>query len=520
MKILIVEDEQHSREHLAALLQNRHEILQADNVPLAMEIFLREKPELVLTDICMPQKTGIELTAFIAENHPQTVVVMITGFSDFQYTKAAIEYGVFDYILKPVSRDKLLEVVDNAAKKIAEENRKREMQNIFQKYFSENRALIRRQHFENLLFRRLSDFGHIKSEDSLCFGQGRFRLIAMKSVNLHEGLSLEGEYYVTTYLQKYILRKIPDTAASTFGNIMYWVWAVQPASHFDDNARLAQFLAEVQKDIQKRFFCDLSIGISNASEKQQEMYLLRRQALEAIGAEENGGVFFFEDLGSENSMAEQARYDLNELISLIKKGSRERALEVLGGILESGFSEDSLQTDKLVEMIIGTITFSLYSTRLYSEEIRASSEEWMQRIVRGQSVDRQKFESWICSVCDAVHTLQIKKGDCLIDTILQYVNDHYSEAIGLEEVSRVVGRNSSYISRLIKEKTDKSFTALLTERRMEAAKHLLKHSTQKIQAIAAEVGYPNPNYFDRVFKQAVGMNPNEYRLIAAEFRIS
>jgi len=520
MKILIVEDEQHSREHLAALLCDRHEILQADNVPRAVETLMQEQPELVLTDICMPQKNGIELAAFIAKNYPQTVVVMITGFSDFQYTKAAIEYGVFDYILKPVSRDNLYEIIHKAAKKIAEEKRKEELQSIFQKYFSENLTLLCQQHFENLLFRRLSDLDHIKGENVLRFRHGPFRLIAIRSVNLNEDLSLEGEYYVTTYLKKYILRKKPNTVASTFGNIMYWIWAIEPGNAYEDNIRLNEFLTELHRDVQKRFFCSLSVGISNLAENQKDMYLLRKQALEVIGTEQDGGIFFYEDLGNENDSSQRVRYDLNELIALIKKGNRERVRDVLKKILDSGFTEDSPHTGKLVEMMVGTITFSLCSTDLYSEEIRTSSQELMHRVVQGQNIDRQKFESWICAVCDAVQNMQVKKGDCLVDTILQYINDNYNKAIGLEEVSRMVRRNSSYLSRLVKEKTDKSFTVLLTERRLEAAKHLLKHSTKKIQAVAAEVGYPNPNYFNRVFKQAVGMNPNEYRLIAAAFRVS
>lgn len=520
MKILIVEDEQHSREHLAALLCGQHEILQAENVNRALQLLEQEKPELVLTDICMPQKSGIELTAQIAEHHPQTVVVMITGFSDFQYTKAAIEYGVFDYILKPVSRENLLAVVSKAAKKIADDHRKAELQSIFQKYFSENRTLIRRQHFENLLFRRLPDAAGEADESALCFGPGPFRLVAMQPVRLNAGLSPEGEYYVTAHLQKYILRKLPEAAASTFGNIMYWVWAVRPASSFEDSERLNQFLCELHRDVEKRFFCGLCVGISNASETQRDMYLLRKQALLAISAEERGGIFFYEDLGDETETSQQLRYDLNELTSLIKKSHKEKVLSVLQKMMDSGFSGDPLHTGRLVEMMIGTITFSLSSTHLYSEEIRSSSEELTRRVMEGQSIRRQELEAWVGSVCDAVQSMQRKKGDCLVDTILQYINENYGKTIGLQEASRMVQRNASYLSRLIKEKTDKSFTALLTERRMEAAKHLLKHSTKKIHAIATEVGYPNPNYFDRVFKQSVGMNPNEYRLIAAAFQVS
>lgn len=517
MKILIVEDEHHSRKHLADILAPFHEIMECDNVLDAMNFLEKEKPDIVLTDICMPQKTGIDLAAYIAAHDPDLIVIMITGFSDFQYTKAAIEYSVFDYILKPVSRELLLEVIEKASKKISEAARKKELQSLFQRYFSENQAQIRQKYFEDLLFRRIHNEENADRHIRLGFAYGRFRLVAVKPVHKNQQLSLEGEYYLTSYLEKYIRQKLPDTVSATFGNIMYCIWEVKSDDHFDDNLVLSQMLTDMQQEIREIFFCGLLIGISNSSQQEQELYLLRKQAIEATADQETAGVFFYEDIVTDTLASSKIRYDLSQLASWIRKGNKSRVLRIVEKQLASPQETDA-DTQNIYEMMISTVLYSLSGTELFSGEIRSSSEELFQKVVGGVKISRSSFDSWIASVCDTVSGINCKKGANLVNTILKYVNENYSSNIGLEEVSRVVCRNSSYISRVIKEKTDKSFTALLTQRRIEAAKHLLKHSTKKINDIALEVGYPNPNYFDRVFKQAVNMNPNEYREITNAFR--
>ena len=74
-----------------------------------------------------------------------------------------------------------------------------------------------------------------------------------------------------------------------------------------------------------------------------------------------------------------------------------------------------------------------------------------------------------------------------------------------------MGRNPSYVSRLIKEYTGKNFTQLLTDKRIHEAKHLLKDTSLKVGEIAERVGYVNVRYFNRVFKATMNMSANDYR---------
>lgn len=100
---------------------------------------------------------------------------------------------------------------------------------------------------------------------------------------------------------------------------------------------------------------------------------------------------------------------------------------------------------------------------------------------------------------------------------MKYIKSNYNQSISLTSVSEYVQRNPSYVSRLIRQHTGKNFTMILTEKRVEASKRLLKETDKKITDISDLVGYPNQRYFNRVFSSYVGMAPNDYRKITQTF---
>ncbi len=93
----------------------------------------------------------------------------------------------------------------------------------------------------------------------------------------------------------------------------------------------------------------------------------------------------------------------------------------------------------------------------------------------------------------------------------QYIGGHYMEQVRLSEVSELVYMNPSYFSTLFKKETGISFSDYLTERRMEAAKRLLRESRYSVREIAERVGYVETAYFSRLFKKQVGLKPSQYR---------
>ena len=81
------------------------------------ELIQKQVPDIILTDINMPQLNGIQLTSLVRETYPQVHLVFLTGYDDFDYALSAVKLGVDDYLLKPFSRQDIEENVgENQAK--------------------------------------------------------------------------------------------------------------------------------------------------------------------------------------------------------------------------------------------------------------------------------------------------------------------------------------------------------------------------------------------------------------------
>lgn len=160
MKLLIVDDEELIRLKLKHIASHPslhfHSIETATNVFEALDSIKKEVPAVILSDIRMPQKSGLDLARYIHEQNLPSKIILITGFSDFEYAKAGIAYQVFDYILKPVDEDGTVSVIHKALHQYMEEQKHQELYQSFQNYYASHQEDIRRQIIQRLLFHPLS----------------------------------------------------------------------------------------------------------------------------------------------------------------------------------------------------------------------------------------------------------------------------------------------------------------------------------------------------------------------------
>ena len=128
-KVLLVDDEALIREAIGENIPwgelGFELVASCENGREAMEAIRAKKPDLVLTDICMPYVDGIELAKYIYENCPDTRTIIISGYDEFEYAKQAVRYQVMEYILKPITPSELTEVLLKAKGQLEEARSKR-----------------------------------------------------------------------------------------------------------------------------------------------------------------------------------------------------------------------------------------------------------------------------------------------------------------------------------------------------------------------------------------------------------
>ena len=116
--ILIVDDEPKTRQGLKKTLEDwaneQFDIISTDGAATAIEIIKQRKIHILITDISMPEMNGIEMLKLLQEQKQFPVVIIISAYSEFDYAQEAIQLGVLNYLLKPLSKKKLVEVVEKA----------------------------------------------------------------------------------------------------------------------------------------------------------------------------------------------------------------------------------------------------------------------------------------------------------------------------------------------------------------------------------------------------------------------
>lgn len=153
MKILIVDDEDIQRQKLVQLISESplsfSDILCAPEVPTAIDIIETHHPDIVLSDICMPVKNGLDLAQYVKETYPKILVIIITGYSEFKYAQTAIRYNVFDYILKPIDAESTLSCIRHAIAKLEADRRQESNYEVLRSYFNENESYIQKRFYRS-----------------------------------------------------------------------------------------------------------------------------------------------------------------------------------------------------------------------------------------------------------------------------------------------------------------------------------------------------------------------------------
>ena len=160
MKVFLVEDEVIIRNGIKNNIPWEKEGFEfageASDGELAWPLIKNTKPDILITDIKMPFMNGLELSELVRREMPDTKIIILSGYSEFEYAKQAITLGVTDYLLKPITSEKLMEVIKRVAAIIQEERAHRDLVAQYKKEMQENISLEKKQLFERIILQNCS----------------------------------------------------------------------------------------------------------------------------------------------------------------------------------------------------------------------------------------------------------------------------------------------------------------------------------------------------------------------------
>ncbi len=451
------------------------------------------KPDIVLTDIRMPVKSGLDMIADVREDVPDCLFVIITGYDEFQYASQAIKLGVFDYLLKPIDNEEVMRTVRRAAAVT-----RRQMEND-----------VALEQAENLKMR--AQLLTLLTNDSQR-GQGVHELLAGAGLQFHTYYIMALQQTEERYFSQAVLNRVEAVLARrrmrTVTLLLYDL-AVIFVPRGDDGKGWHEEATELAYDLFDELVNPVRIGVSGLGQSShaiRQAYLQARRALwEAALRKGNRACVFYEDQGDgpvgQEHIADTQR-QIDELIARaeLTDGFAAEAARALA-------EQSGRQYSNLRAMMF------LYTTGL-RRRFGLSADEELDAVMSGIWFVSTEEDVRLClkELNEAfLRRMDMPKQSLLTRNALQYINLHAIEGIQLNDVADKLCVSANYLSALIRKETGVTFHEHMLEARMNVARSMLADPRILVEEVARAVGYGNYISFYNAFKRIEHMTPTEYR---------
>ena len=532
IKVFLVEDEMVIRNGIVKSINWEKEgyrlVGEASDGELAYPMILKEKPDILLTDIKMPFMDGLELSRLVKQELPDTKILIFSGYDEFEYAKEAIRIGVTEYLLKPVSSAQLLEVMRRISKQIEQDREEREILRQYQEDMKENVERERQNFFSHVIRGEVSIGEAVKNgkKYGMDLSAGFYSIILFKIFSTPE------ENIVSEHIWK-ICEKI-ETKVDEIPYAYYfqrgidgWVFLLTAESKEQMEERqknLCDCLAEIMKNERKvEYFGGIGKPVERIRNLGQSFRDAERIFAERFTRQSNQFLSGFEkmDVYKDDEFQIKDLGDVGKSREMIEKFLNNGTKEELEEFMDTYFirmKEDKLQSTLMRQYIIMDIYIVIMS---FCEKIDAVNHDYQQETEKLKSTIQNmnsvsEIRAYITYMLNQAielrDSISKKRYADIIKAAEKMISEHYmSEEISLNSVADSVGMSPSYFSSVFSKESGKTFVEFLTETRMEKAKELLMCSTLKTSEIGYEVGYKDPHYFSYIFKKTQGCSPKDYR---------
>ena len=531
-KILLVDDEilvrDAIRENIDWEKLDCELIGDCENGKQAVEFVKTHEVDIVLTDILMPYMDGMELSHFLHDNYPDILIVIFSGFGEFEYAKKAIQYNVSEYMLKPVTAMELTKVIENMKEKLdsrKKEQRKMESLTQVSQDYHKNANVIRSKALDCLV--KCTRDVQVSLDElermGITFQAASYRVAVFDIDTYSEMYQMDMDKQQESALMAFVLFNVGDEIVvrekagvvyQEGNNRVCIIFAGNRTKEFSES--IHRICHEIQKKVKEVIGLETSIGIGSWVRSPYELIYSYRLAAKAIAYRYLLGgnlLFDMEEKKTDNSIF--LMKDLETLTEAIKSGDRRLMEKTLGQIeteIKSALVEKSYACIYL-QQVIRAIGNTCQSLSEEPEKIIAQREALLKAVTEQRMFSQAAalVEKYAQEVFDELQELNSSSGQRQGMLAMDYIQKNYMDpGLSLNSICSYLNISTSYFSTIFKEMTGETFIEVLTRIRMEKAKELLENTTMKNYEIAEKVGFSDPHYFGISFKKITGKTPTEY----------
>ncbi|QUI22631.1 response regulator [Vallitalea pronyensis] len=520
--LLVVEDEKWIRKGIIHKLKKSDmlfdHMFEAKDGNEALDILNKEKIDIIITDICMPDMDGIELIKRVKAHKPHIECIIISGYSEFKYAEAAINMGVKSYLLKPTTDEDLQEALYKVINLINEKRQYHDLsrENVNMKIYHEK--LLYEKELNRLLKVHEAAQSDILGTYYPYILHKDYQLLII-NIHYRYGADAESDFEDMEDIKSNIMNdfvvNVQDDNYYAFNNvdvvnqIFILVWG---------DKKQVQLVSD---KISKRCFygclhklhISATIGISSVlNHINESLYKSAKKALDLRLIYGQNKIYW-----EEQTLSNAFVFPKEEL-KLLKKNIERRYMKNVDILLADIFSKERFKQSGAGNLyfvyseVINAIYEMLYSADVNVEkmiEYDLFHDDIMNHAAQLEDVSAHLFKF-------IQKRLKVKKKvsiDCkaLVEQAVNYIDSHFEEKINVKSLSDHFGITANYFSTIFKKELGVTCTQYLTTKRLNYACRMLKETDINVEEVAKGVGYEDLQYFYRVFKKEYHVTPVAYR---------
>jgi len=510
MKIVVLDDEEKVCNLICALIDwNGLGLTLAGTAadgPGGLDLIRSVHPDLLITDIRMPGMDGLQLIAEAKKILPDLQVIIISGYSQFDYAQTAIRCGVVNYLLKPVKQQEMNETL---RKMVDEYHRRRlELSKAQQLEAQVKQTAVQKQ--KNALnSAALHSDSPLAGEIGLPFP---VQIFVVKLDGRTPPYDLQAGKVLTDKLEDFIHMTVRVPHVCVF-YASYCILALTGECKKNGYAEKLLAWCKAQTELFRNFTLTVAAGVPVTA--PAEYYDSIRCAFQGISRRlEDGTLCIY----TETAVLPPVSFDcapfIKNMFASMLQDSREKFIQTCSSFHTAvDFGRYAPYQYETVLLDFGRLVLEEARCRLGTESYETvSAQLCLIELAPSKNQLWENIRLFADSVYDAVVAENHERYVRPVREAQEYIAAHYSDTdISLNSVAGYVGLNSTYFSGLFKKNCNTGFAEYLQNLRLEKAKELLVKTKKSIKEIAADVGYADPKHFAKVFRGVTGIKPNEYR---------
>ena len=499
---------------------------EASDGELAFPLIQKTRPDILITDIKMPFVDGLALSRLVKKELPETEIIILSGYEEFDYAKEAIQIGVARYLLKPINGETLLQEIDSVAEIILGKQKEKEIREKYQKEMEENSLRDQMDLFQHLVTGDCSMEELLSVADKL-----DLKIMApWYSIVLLKIQSMKHDYEEYSGSIVVVDERIAKLAEPE--HVLIFDRALEGRAFLfkaDSEEELLAYQKEYLGDVKEvlsgyanlRYFGGIGTPVNrlreipasfeDASHAFAHRYLVAESCILDSSLLMQEGAAEQEDFRISAVNPEQI--DRAKMQEFLRTGDLDEVVYFVDeffGKLDGGAMKSRIFRQYITMDAYFSIADFLKGLGLQKDEIEAPDQD--SSILQ----DEKSAMDYIVRIMNKALVLREKRASSryedVVSEVIHYIEDNYAqEELSLNLLASHVNFSPNHLSMIFSQQTGQTLIRYLTDYRMNRAKELLRCSSKKSSVISMEVGYKDPHYFSYLFKKTQGMTPTQYR---------